>query len=215
MSNDSLPPELLQEVKDTVRRRVREDLKRVTDDVGALLEALDERLFDPDLTVRDLSEGARDPETFFRFRLQLGLDIEAYRDQRRLEAAHELAVRCDARVGEIALSLGFPEAEIFSKWFKRRTGRSPEKLRASHREKNRGADPPSRGGEERVHSDETDRELTFHDWQRALVEVLESGRLDELIRFGVDRYPDVASEIPALHSAVRFDPEDLRARRRR
>lgn len=202
MSDDSLSPELVQDVIAAVRRRIAVDRRRAAPDVAAILVVVEERLDDPELYAMDLRALAREADTLFRFRLQLGLDVDAYLDHARLEIAYGLVTGGDARVVEIAAALGFPDAEMFSKWFKRRTGHSPEKLR----EKSLREESPETDREKSPLTAQAERsdELTFHDWQRAVVEVLESGKLDELIRLGVESYPEVAREIPALESVVRL-----------
>lgn len=203
MSGELHLPELIQDVTEGVRRRIAADRQRVTVDVAELLRIAEERLDDFELFALDLRALAGDKETLLRFRLQLGLDVDSYLDHRRLEIAYEIVTRSSARVVEIARSLGFPDAEIFSKWFKRRAGHSPARLR----EKSASPGSPSRRPLPRhSESDESletpGMELTFHDWQRAVVEVLESGKLEELIRLGVESYPEVARQIPSLEAAV-------------
>lgn len=160
------PATCVEIAKGVTLARIREDQERAaSDDVKALLEVIRERLYDPAFDVHELARLCSPrPETRWRFNDQLGLGLRAYIDSRRLETAFRLTREPGVRVSDIAAGLGFEDGEMFSKWFKRRTGLSPTKLQVS-----RGLLSAKR------------RELAAAVWRRALVGVLGEEDAAELV----------------------------------
>lgn len=126
--------ELAQATREEARRRVLDDCRRAPEDVAELLEEIARRLFDPGF---DISALRRDYEpsaaTLWRFRATLGVNPKVYLNLRRCEAAKRLLSLSDAPLAAIAVALGFPDAELFSKWFKGQTGKSPRQYREEAR----------------------------------------------------------------------------------
>lgn len=118
--------------KGNTEAHIREDQAEATADVAAVLEVIGRRLYEPAFGVDELArECPLDAEAVWRFNLQTGLHPRAYIDRRRLDTAFELVRHSGLRVSEIAPSVGFRNAESFTKWFKRRTGKAPLKLRSA------------------------------------------------------------------------------------
>lgn len=109
------------------RQRIEDDRRRSPEALRPVFEALSARLFEPGFNAKTVA-----PEAAIRrrFRLEVGPSLRVYRDRRLLEAALELVRKTALPVVEIAAGLGFDDPELFSKWFKRRTGESPVAMRS-------------------------------------------------------------------------------------
>ncbi len=112
--------------------RIHRHQRRTPDDVGELLDLIGARLFTPDLGTKELRRTCPpDSDTYRRFVIELGYKPAAYFKRRLFDMACHLVSRSAVRVGVIAEWLGFPEPDLFSKWFRRHSGMAPEKLRAA------------------------------------------------------------------------------------
>ncbi len=130
MPRKQLLPALARSIKDETRQQIRKDREGLPDDVGEILDTIVEKLFDPGFTVGDLHHlCSPTPATLFRFRDSVGHNLKPYVDLTRGQIARRLVCESDALLGDIAECLGFANAELFGKWFKRRHGVSPTWLR--------------------------------------------------------------------------------------
>jgi AraC family transcriptional regulator of arabinose operon len=66
------------------------------------------------------------------FRDEVGMPIQSYIVERRLQMAALLIVQSDERISQIAYSVGFGDVSNFNHGFKRRFGMSPREYRARH-----------------------------------------------------------------------------------
>jgi AraC-like DNA-binding protein len=129
--DDARSAALVEIAREASRARIAADAARAPADVARVLAAIGEKLYEPGFDAAAAERaGASDPETSWRFRQLLGFGIQAYVDRRRMETALELVSTSELEVSAIAASVGFTDAELFAKWFKRRAGRTPAKLRA-------------------------------------------------------------------------------------
>ncbi len=124
--------QLIESAKNEALQRVRDDREGASGDydVEELLEIIEARLFHPDFDLGELRrELTPNSETLRRFRVLCGAPLKGYDTARRLDAARLLVD--EPAVGEpvIARSLGFADAALFSRWFKRWTGETPKARR--------------------------------------------------------------------------------------
>jgi AraC-like DNA-binding protein len=73
------------------------------------------------------------PETLRAFRARFGGAFKSYVTRRLLEAAERLVDEPEVDLGEIEQALGFTDADLFRRWFKRWTGKTPETRRLALR----------------------------------------------------------------------------------
>lgn len=119
-------PDILAAVRRQARQRIDDDRQRYPEDLGPVFEILAARLFEPGFYAK---AAVPDQTARRRFRLAVGLTPRAYRDRQLLEAALELVRETTLTVRDIAAGLGFDDPELFTKWFRRRTGEAPTTLR--------------------------------------------------------------------------------------
>lgn len=65
------------------------------------------------------------------FRERMGVTPMNYLESRRMEQARQLLLTTDLPVQEVALNIGFPNAQHFSTRFRKLTGQSPSAFRQS------------------------------------------------------------------------------------
>lgn len=123
--------ELIQAVKVEARQRVRDDRARVPDDVAKLLDVMERRMFEAQFDVSALYRECRPGRaTLWRFRAALNLNPKAYLNLRLSDAARCVVSVSTAPLAMIARAFGYADPELFSKWLKWQTGKSPRELRA-------------------------------------------------------------------------------------
>lgn len=66
------------------------------------------------------------------FRKEIGMSIQSYIVERRLEMAANEIAQSHERISQIAYSVGFGDVSNFNHAFKRRFGMSPRQYRAGH-----------------------------------------------------------------------------------
>ena len=66
------------------------------------------------------------------FRRDMGMSIQSYVIERRLQMAAMLVVQSHEQISQIAYSVGFGDVSNFNHAFKRRFGMSPREYRAKH-----------------------------------------------------------------------------------
>lgn len=120
-------------VKQATLDQIEQDRRGAPEDVEKLFEIIEQHLFEPALDVRALRPDdlslRQSRQATWHFRTWLGVDPASYTDRLRMEMACRLVEECDAQVGDIAATLGFRDAGLFTQWFKRRRGLSPQSLR--------------------------------------------------------------------------------------
>jgi len=143
-------PHPLAAAKDRARQRIDHDRQRYPESLGPVLAAIAANLFTPGWK----AEAAVEPAAWRRFRVALGITPGAYRDRQVLETALELVRESTLPILEIAAGLGFDDPELFTKWFKWRTGEAPTTMRSG--------DEPDTGPPAGQTTDWQDR-----DWRKA------------------------------------------------
>ncbi len=130
--SQTFPP--FQAALENTLRRIHRDQRRTSDPVCQLLNDMEERLDDPDFGVEDM-ERLCPPgsHTDLQFLVDLGFKPKVYFEQCRFDLARFLVCETDVRVGVIAELLGYKDPKLFSRWFERRAGMAPEKLRVAQR----------------------------------------------------------------------------------
>jgi len=94
---------------------------------------LDEQYRDPP-SVAQLAEsvGLSTSRLAHLFRREMGMSIQSYIVERRLQMAAMLIVQSHERISQIAYSVGFGDVSNFNHSFKRRFNMSPRQYRAAH-----------------------------------------------------------------------------------
>ena len=127
MTHERRPAALIERAKEEARRRVRDDQVGAPEEVAAILKAIENGLFDPDFDLSDVRRAfSPTPETLRAFRGHVGSAFKSYVTRRLLETAKQLVDMPEVDLDDIVTGLGFREAELFAKWFKRWTGKTPE-----------------------------------------------------------------------------------------
>ncbi len=122
----------LQAALEETLRRIHLHQRHASEGVSRILDVLGERLCDHDFAGEELkSLCPPDSDTYRQFLLEIGFKPAVYLDQRRFDFARHLVCRSGVRIDVIAKSLGFRKAKYFGKWFGRRAGMAPKKLRAA------------------------------------------------------------------------------------
>ncbi len=133
MRDRRLPSELARAAEEKVRQQIRDDGDGKSEDVARLLAAIEAHILDPAFDVNRLKRTCSPSDaTLWLFRAETGRNLKAYLDDQRAALARRLVCKSDAKLRQIAERLGFIDAELFSKWFKRRWGKPPTKLRLEH-----------------------------------------------------------------------------------
>ncbi len=100
--------------------------------LAAALQAIDDRLDDPPSLDELAAIAHLSPRHFSRrFEAHLGCTAHGWATARRYAAARELLLGGELKVREVAQRLGFGSPAIFSRWFRRQAGLSPNAYRAS------------------------------------------------------------------------------------
>ncbi len=124
----------LQSALEDTLRQIHSRQRRASDDVCQLLDDMAERLYDPEFGIQELEllcpPGSA---TYLQFLIEIGHKPEAYFEQCRFDMARYLVCESDVPVGVVAERLGFQDPKLFSKWFDRRSGMTPKKLRIAQR----------------------------------------------------------------------------------
>ena len=171
---------VLQAALEEALRRIRQHQRHASDGVSHMLGAIGERLRDPDLGVEELQRLCPPGcGTNQQFLVELGSKPKAYFERLRLDLARALVCESEAKVTVIATTLGFRRPKYFSKWFERRTGLSPEKLRSTLRR------PRADGPQERTPEPWTPSQI----WHRCLLKCASPNEADSLIRDLREIYP--------------------------
>ncbi len=99
-----------------------------------VLDLIRERA-DGDLYVNELALLCGMSESHFsrEFKRAVGMPPHQYLLQQRLSQARQALSETDARIGDIALNLGFTDASHFSRLFAQRFGQTPTQFRRHHR----------------------------------------------------------------------------------
>lgn len=105
-----------------VHERTRLDMERVTEDVRAVLETIDENLFNPGFRFSSVKISKA---TRAAFQEQLNATPQLYIRVRRIEVALFLLDYTEARVPEIAKLVAYPKVFSFNHTFKKMMGASP------------------------------------------------------------------------------------------
>ncbi len=172
------------------RRRIREDQRGVSDEVGGLLEAIARGLDDPGFEVRSTPL-----KVLGRFRLEVGVEANAFLDQRRLEVAYHLVCHSELAVAEISDGLGFRSPELFRKWFSARLGEAPDNLRRGAQSARPGREVADRPPCDPAASTD-DAWPTEWDWDRLVLGAASSEEAHRLLLTLLVKYPQLADEIP-------------------
>ena len=173
-----------------VRRRIREDRRGVPEEIAGLLEEIAEALDDPEFDVRTVA--GLTPQILGRFRLGIGLEANAYLDQRRLEIAYHLVCNTSLGVAEIAAGLGFRKPESFAKWFERRTGQTPEQLRHANGGARAVGEEPA---QPRPVWQPSDGWPTEWDWERLILGATCPEEACACLRLLLAKYPELETEL--------------------
>jgi AraC-like DNA-binding protein len=100
------------------------------------------RNYSEPIRIQDLAREAHTSESnlYASFKAQLGTSPIAYLNDYRLSLAANLLEESDARIGEIADSVGIEDSLYFSRLFKRTYGTSPIEYRKMHSKKSDSKD---------------------------------------------------------------------------
>src|ERR1700722_11963071 len=95
--------------------------------VRELIAAINQGLFDHDLSVRTLKARcrARDNNISSRFKYEVGVSIKDYILTRRLRAAREMIQLGERPAAEVAYAVGFRYSQTFYRAYHRRYGTAP------------------------------------------------------------------------------------------
>ncbi|MDE0860208.1 MAG: AraC family transcriptional regulator [Akkermansiaceae bacterium] len=98
--------------------------------IGRVVDIINNRLGE-ELSVETLAEEAGlSPSRFAHlFRERMGVTPMNFLESRRMEQARQLLLTTDLPVQEVALNIGFPNAQHFSTRFRKITGQSPSAFR--------------------------------------------------------------------------------------
>ena len=126
---------LIERVKKQTRKRIRDDREGAPEDVAEILGVIEKGIFDRGFDLSDVRRAcAPSAETLRAFRAHLGGTFKSYVTARYLEAAEQLVDVPELDLEPIAEGLGFANAELFSRWFRRWTGKTPEERREARRQ---------------------------------------------------------------------------------
>ena len=105
-------------------------------DVRAIMDGVNEHLFEPDLRVRDVREqcGCYNNNISAHFEYYVGMGIKAYIAHRRLALAKRLLQQTNVPIKYIAWTVGYETPSAFSTIFKRWTGCTPTEFRKKSRD---------------------------------------------------------------------------------
>ncbi len=172
MPQKQLPPALARAAEEGIRQRIRDDCHGKSEDVARRLTVIEKNF--GDLGFDSLKQiGPLADDTLYRFRAELGRDPKTYCDDLRAALARDLVCKSDADLCFIAKYLGFTDTEHFSKWFKRRHGKSPTQLRTEQ-----STVPPTARPAGRITAARK-QDLAIRGWRRAFVG---ASALEEAVR---------------------------------
>lgn len=187
---DPAAPDPIATARELAWRRIADDRASVPEDVGRMLEAIARLLFEPGTRA-----GHRlfvdDADGRAHFRLALRVYPGEYRDQRLLDAARYLVCHSDLPISDIATAVGFTEAELFTKWFRRRTRMAPTKMRAAARGEPAAPRTPTAPAPEPA-----DREAWFslRNWRRIMLGIAPREWALALLAYLYEAYPEAFAE---------------------
>lgn len=180
-------PDPLAVARRRARQRIDDDRRRYPEDLSPVFEAVAARLFEPGFNVKAV---VPDPAAWRRFRLRVGVTPQVYRDRQLLETALELVRQTTLPVLEIAAGLGFADPQLFTKWFKWRTGEAPAAMRPAD------GHPPAPAQSPMPPPAETPGEKPWavRECRQAAAWAVSPGRGAELIRKFHELYPALADQ---------------------
>ena len=126
--------------------------------MGRLLRLIASELASSELDLGELESASG--EALWCFRTEIGADPRAFWSQKRLEIAYDLVAATDVPLHTIAKGLGFKDRELFTKWFKRGTGRAPQKMRTVVRGPVSDSPPPAEA---------EDDECPLREWRKIVM----------------------------------------------
>lgn len=90
--------------------------------------------FSRDITLQEVAKHVNLSPSYFSnlFKKEMQLGFVEYVTQQRMERAKALLMDSDEKTYEIAMKVGFPDSNYFSRTFKKYTGRSPVEFRKEH-----------------------------------------------------------------------------------
>lgn len=117
----------------------RRETGRVSPSLRAVQDHIEERLGDATPSLESLADRAHLSLSWFkaRFRKEVGLAPGSYIALRKVERAKTLLARPSASVTQVAMALGFSSSQYFATVFKRYTGMTPGRYRATARVRGR------------------------------------------------------------------------------
>jgi len=176
-------PDPLDAARRRARQRIDDDRRRFPEDLGPVFAAVAARLFEPGFNAK---AEVPDLAAWRRFRLRVGVTLQVYCDRRLLETALELVQKTTLPIMEIAAGLGFDEPELFTKWFKWRTGEAPAAMRPTN------GLPPAPTQPAAATPD--DKPWTVRECRQAAAWDVSPGRGAELIRKLYELYPALVDQ---------------------
>jgi len=99
--------------------------------VGLIMQHIRERYADKELTTKSIAESTYLSQTYMcaLFKKETGKTVNEYITEVRLDRARELLKDPRVKLYEVALSIGFTDANYFSSMFKKATGLTPSQYR--------------------------------------------------------------------------------------
>ncbi len=112
-------------------KKLRDDLKKASAQVGPIIRYLQEHLFDPDLTAGRLltKSGIRDKTISSQMSNDLGLSPWKYVIDCRMEVAARMLLNSNLYPWRVAVSVGYSGINSFGKAFQRWSGQRPMDFR--------------------------------------------------------------------------------------
>ncbi len=165
--------------------KIRRDREQAPPPIQPLLAQIEEKLFSPSLTARELYRACsiRDRWISAFFRHVMGLSPWRYIESRRLEAATGLLAETQIKISRIALLLGYASLKVFSNAFLRCLGERP----MMHRKRARVLRLATQ-----LASEEQGREIAnLNKLRQALAGSLDRPEAVALMRHLQSLYPDV------------------------
>lgn len=106
--------------------------KRMNESIARAIEIIRSRYADSELSVGSIAKELHISENYFSklFKQETGTNFSQYLITVRMEAAEQLLLLTDGKIGEIALQVGYNDANYFSQCFKGVFGLSPGKYRS-------------------------------------------------------------------------------------
>ncbi len=189
------------------RQRIQRDRERLAHDppAKALLDCLEQHLFDPDLDVTYLGQTCKAPrEVRDRLAKAVGMPLKAYINELRMMAAARLVLDTDLQVPQIGRRVGIPVVRSFNRTFSRVRGTTPSKMRKVARAAKTEPAPEAA-------SDDGDDSLTTRARaarlrRQAVLGLLDGRRTAERRRQLRRRYPSLEEPVTPTSRAAEEDP---------